>query len=121
MLDYNEEARKLFASLDGSKPSRFNNLDPIYRSEAGGFIYVGADLVIFPHALKFTPFLCSNVEAARDLSGLQSRGVTAVVNCTTNIDCFHTGSLDYFTFDVAFWRREVMGRLRGEVQTFIRL
>ena len=47
MLDYNEEARKLFASLDGSKPSRFNNLDPIYRSEAGGFIYVGGDLVIF--------------------------------------------------------------------------
>ena len=45
MLDYNEEARKLFASLDGSKPSRFNNLDPIYRSEAGGFIYVGGDLV----------------------------------------------------------------------------
>ena len=44
-----------------------------------------------------------------------------MVNCTTNIDCFHTGSLDYFTFDVAFWRREVMGRLRGEVQTFIRL
>ena len=46
MLDYNEEARKLFASLDGSKRSRFNNLDPIYRSEAGGFIYVGGDLVI---------------------------------------------------------------------------
>ena len=47
--------------------------------------------------------------------------MTAVVNCTTNIDCFHTGSLDYFTFDVAFWRREVMGRLRGETQNFIRL
>lgn len=56
MLDYNEEARKLFASLDGSKPSRFNNLDPIYRSEAGGFIYVGGDLVTFPHTLIFTPF-----------------------------------------------------------------
>ena len=54
------------------------------------------------------------------MSGLQSRGVTAVVNCTTNIDCFHTGSLDYFTFDVAFWRREVMGRLQGEILTFIR-
>ena len=51
MLDYNEEARKLFASLDGSKPSRFNNLDPIYRSEAGGFIYVGGDLVILLFAL----------------------------------------------------------------------
>ena len=53
MLDYNEEARKLFASLDGSKPSRFNNLDPIYRSEAGGFIYVGGDLVGFTkHFIK---------------------------------------------------------------------
>ena len=60
------------------------------------------------------------MQAARDLAGLQARGVTAVVNCTTNIDCFHTGSLDYFTFDVAFWRREVMGRLQGEILTFIR-
>ena len=45
MLDYNQEAKKLFDSLDGSTRSRFNNLDPIYRSEAGGFIYVGGDLV----------------------------------------------------------------------------
>ena len=65
--------------------------------------------MLFPH-----------LEAARDLSGLQSRGVTAVVNCTTNIDCFHTGSLDYFTFDVAFWRREVIGRLKGDLQIFLR-
>ena len=45
MMDYNEEARKLWARLDDSKASRFNNLDPMYRSDAGGFIYVGGDLV----------------------------------------------------------------------------
>merc|ERR1712183_150780 len=102
MLDYNQEAKKLFDSLDGSSRSRSNNLDPIYRSEAGGFIYVGGDL------------------AARDLTGLQRRGVTAVVNCTTNIQCFHKGSLDYFVFDVAFWRREVLGRLNGELSAFLK-
>eukprot|EP00092_Neocalanus_flemingeri_P077623 GFUD01096432.1.p1 GENE.GFUD01096432.1~~GFUD01096432.1.p1 ORF type:complete len:188 (+),score=41.52 GFUD01096432.1:182-745(+) len=87
MMDYNEEARKLWARLDDSKVGRFNNLDAMYKSEAGGFIYVGGDL------------------AARDLSGLQARGITSVVNCTTNIECFHKGTLDYFTFDIAYWRR----------------
>ena len=51
MLDYNQEAEKLFESFDGSKPNSFNNLDPIYRSQAGGFIYVGGDLV---RMLSFT-------------------------------------------------------------------
>lgn len=60
------------------------------------------------------------LQAARDLPGLQRRGVTAVVNCTTNIQCFHKGSLDYFVFDVAFWRREVVGRLNGELSSFLK-
>merc|ERR1712113_1318750 len=30
----------------------------------------------------------------------------SVVNCTTNIECFHKGTLDYFTFDIAYWRRQ---------------
>ena len=59
MIDYNEEARKLFANLDGSKPSRFNNLDPIYRSEAGGFIYVGGDLVMCPYSFSYSSMLIS--------------------------------------------------------------
>ena len=48
----------------------------------------------------------NSMQAARDLSGLQARGITPVVNCTTNIECFHKGTLDYFTFDIAFWRRQ---------------
>ena len=40
------------------------------------------------------------------MSGLQGRGITSVVNCTTNIECFHKGTLDYFTFDIAYWRRQ---------------
>merc|ERR1711874_733438 len=102
MIDYNQEGSKLLDSRDGSRQNRFNNLDPIFRSEAGGFIYVGGDL------------------AARDLPGLQRRGVTAVVNCTTNIQCFHKGSLDYFVFDVSFWRREVLGRLNGDLSAFLK-
>ena len=93
-MDYNEEARRLLARLGESEASRwaaplpaiqtdcavnrFNNLDPVFRSQQGGFIFVGGDL------------------AARDLAGLQARGVTAVVNCTTNIECFHPGRLDFF-------------------------
>ena len=118
MLDYNQEAKKLFDSLDGSSRSRFNNLDPIYRSEAGGFIYVGGDLVRILLPINQWSIVC--LQAARDLTGLQRRGVTAVVNCTTNIQCFHKGSLDYFVFDVAFWRREVLGRLNGELSAFLK-
>ena len=43
-----------------------------------------------------------------------------MVNCTTNIQCFHKGSLDYFIFDVSFWRREVDGRLNGELSSFLK-
>ena len=118
MLDYNQEAKKLFDSLDGSSSSRFNNLDPIYRSEAGGFIYVGGDLVRILLPINQLSIVC--LQAARDLAGLQRRGITAVVNCTTNIQCFHKGSLDYFIFDVAFWRREVQGRLSGELPAFLK-
>ena len=44
-MDYNEEARKLWARLDLTKTSRFNKLDAMYRSEAGGLIYIGGELV----------------------------------------------------------------------------
>ena len=118
MLDYNQEAKKLFDSLDGSSRSRFNNLDPIYRSEAGGFIYVGGDLVRILLPINQLSIVC--LQAARDLAGLQRRGITAVVNCTTNIQCFHKGSLDYFVFDVSFWRREVLGRLNGDLSAFLK-
>jgi len=43
--DYDEEARKLWARLDATPGNRFNNLDPLHRSQEGGFIYVGGDLV----------------------------------------------------------------------------
>ena len=57
------------------------------------------------------------LQAARDLTGLKNRGITSVVNCTTNIECFHQGSLDYFVFDIAFWRRESLG---GPIETFLK-
>jgi len=30
-----------------------------------------------------------------------------VVNCTTNIQCFHKGVLEYHTFDISRWRWDV--------------
>ena len=57
--------------------------------------------------------------AARDLNGLQARGITSVVNCTTNIVCFHQGILDYFTFDIAYWRRE-SAILSPELTTYLK-
>jgi len=98
--DYDEEARKLWAQLDSQPASRFNNLDPLHRSQEGGFIYVGGDL------------------AARDLKSLQARGVTSVVNCTTNIECFHKGVLEYHTFDISRWRWDV-GRSNGSKSQLI--
>jgi len=56
-MDYNEEARKLWARLDDSKQSRFNNLDALYKSEVGGFIYVGGDLVSIKIVLNKNSFL----------------------------------------------------------------
>ncbi|XP_023321571.1 dual specificity protein phosphatase 10 [Eurytemora carolleeae] len=85
-VDYNEEAKKLWSRL-GETRSFYNNLDPIHKSKEQGFIFVGSDT------------------AARDLNSLQSRGITAVVNCTTNISCYHLGTLDYLKFDIAGWRR----------------
>ena len=41
------------------------------------------------------------------MSGLQARGITSVVNCTTNIECFHKETLDYFTFEIVYWRHQV--------------
>ena len=43
-----------------------------------------------------------------------------MVNCTTNIECFHKDRLDYYIFDVAFWRREVLGRNGGELGTWLK-
>jgi len=128
--DYDEEAKKLWARLDTQPASRFNNLDPLHRSQEGGFIYVGGDLVFsfskntFPlsptplSSLSSLSLLSSSaiiiiiMKAARDLKGLQARGVTAVVNCTTNIECFHKGVLEYLTFDISRWRWD-LGRSYG--------
>ena len=76
-------------------------------------------VTMFGSSLSFVSDLSISVnlyfQAARDFTGLKNRGITAVVNCTTNIECFHKGSLDYFVFDVAFWRREVLGRYEMNV------
>ena len=53
------------------------------------------------------------------MPSLTARGITSVVNCTTNIECFHKGSLDYFTFDIAWWRRQA-GKSAQELSNFLK-
>merc|ERR1719318_1946579 len=35
--------------------------------------------------------------------------ISSVVNCTTDIKNHHEGVLKYFTFDIAWWKRRIVG------------
>lgn len=96
-MDYNEEARKLWARLGidpkslgkGRNGTKYTNIDLVYRSPEGGAIYVG------------------DSQAAQDLSLLNQLGIEAVVNCTTDIPNYHKHKLNYFNFDVTWWKRQI--------------
>ena len=49
---------------------------------------------------------------------LRSKDISAVVNCTDDLQNYHTGSLAYLTFNVAWWRREV-GDSEAELPRFL--
>lgn len=94
-LDFDEEARKLWASLNldpnAHKGGQWNPTDPIFRHPTGGgTIFVG------------------NQTAAENLAYLQQLGVTRVVNCTTGasrIPNFHEGrGITYYTFTISNWQ-----------------
>lgn len=93
-MDYDDEARKLFATLgldaSGAGNSRsYNPMDPIYRdTSTGGTVFVG------------------NNTAAQNLAELQRSGVTHVVNCTDNLPLYHEGQLTYLRFNISFWPAE---------------
>merc|ERR1719352_1182048 len=88
-LDFDEEARKLWArlNLDPSLINQgpYNALDPLWRHpETGAIFYVG------------------NQTAASNLRVLQQHNVSHVVNCTADMPLFHDrpgGSIRYFRFD----------------------
>ena len=96
-LNFDAEALALFKRLGVDQTSAprsasgYNSLDPIFTQQrSGGTIYVG------------------NQSAASDLKTLQRLGVTHVVNCTAGmscIPCYHRGTLQYLTFDIADWQR----------------
>ena len=101
-LDFDAEAHKLFKALNIDPSTRSNSLyaplDPVWRSPAGGTIYVG------------------NQTAAEDLRLLKSLGITRVVNCTHGagaIPNFHVGQLLYYTFPIAQWSAHVKGTNAG--------
>lgn len=101
--DYNEEGRKLIATLGlcGTTTSKYNDMDPIFRdASTGGTIYVG------------------NEDAARGPAGkLLELGITHVVNCTDDMKNFcevpetypphpkaNEPRIRYLRFNVAHWR-----------------
>ena len=71
------------------------------------------------YEMSFFSIFCSGGErAARDLELLRSKDISAVVNCTDDLQNYHTGSLAYLTFNVAWWRREV-GDSEAELPRFL--
>lgn len=101
MLDFDEEARKLWARLNieispqqlQSPHKTWNPLDPIFKHKTGGgTIYVG------------------NQTAAENLTLLQAHNITHVVNCThgvSKIPNFHPSILKYYTFPISHWMEHV--------------
>jgi len=95
-LDFDEEARKLWARL-GLDPGSgaggmYNALDPLWRNpETGGTFFVG------------------NQTAAANLSILERNKITHVINCTDNMPLYHEGSgrIQYFRFDITSHYRKV--------------
>ena len=45
--------------------------------------------------------------AARDLEILREKDIKAVVNCTDDIKNYHEGTLSYYKFNIAWWRKYV--------------
>lgn len=94
-LNYSQEARRLWDRL-GIQPEEiggkeFSAVDVIYRSQQGGCLYVGGERV------------------ARDLQLLRKMEISTVVNCTTDIRNYHEAEeLQYYTFNIAWWKRTVM-------------
>jgi len=93
-LDFDEEAKKLWArlNLDPNSLNRglWNHVDPIYKHPTGnGQIFVG------------------NQTAAENLSFLKSLNITHIVNCTyghSKIPNFHEKHLKYYTFAISNWQ-----------------
>lgn len=92
-LDFDEEGRKLYASLNIDfsqvKSGPYNSLDPIWKHPTtGGTIYVG------------------NQTAASSLDVLRAHNIISVVNCTSGpsqLPNYHDGKMNYYIFPVTYW------------------
>ena len=47
----------------------------------------------------------SYIHAAENFALLRDSGVSSIVNCTTDLQNPHMGKMNYFIFDITFWRR----------------
>ena len=102
-VDYDEAARKLFASLgldatgatpEGLRNNIYNPMDLVFHDKAtGGKIFVG------------------NQSAAQNAALLQREGVTHVVNCTDSMPFYHERTFEYKRFNVTFWPSESLEAL----------
>ena len=108
-LNFDDEARKLFKSLQSELTdklgSKYNNLDPIYKSPINGaVVYVG------------------NQTASQSRDTLDSRNITNVVNTTDNIPCFFEDKgINYLRFPISFWSRHMDNSDESTMQFLRRL
>lgn len=65
-------------------------------------------------------FVSGGERAARDLEVLSDKNIKAVVNCTDDLRNYHagTGNIDCFTFNIAWWRRDVK-ESRDDLERFL--
>ena len=106
--DYDDEGRKLMASLTAAAASSsnlYNPMDAIWKDEAtGGTVFVG------------------NVTAAQEA---KKRGITHVVNCTDDMANFCEGAgVKYLRFNVAYWQaagdsRKYHPATQSEIMQFV--
>mmetsp|Transcript_35637 Transcript_35637/g.87671 ORF Transcript_35637/g.87671 Transcript_35637/m.87671 type:complete len:207 (+) Transcript_35637:119-739(+) len=94
--DFDEEAQNIFRQLNltqtSAPSSKYRPLDAIWKHpRTGGTLFIG------------------NVEAASNLSMLQEKGITHVVNCTDSMPLYHeaTGKIKYHRFDIAGWWKHI--------------
>ena len=89
-MDYSEAGRNVLADLVTKHGGQWWDhgvivMDMLHHDEVtGGCLYVGG------------------WQAAEDLALLQSKRITHVINCTTDLQCPHTKDISYHTFDIRF-------------------
>lgn len=106
-MDFDEEARKLWANLALTPAKPYNSLDPIFTPGQPLARQQQTSAAADSAAASPPPTVyVGNERAAKDATLLSSLRITHVVNCTDNIPNYHErgGAVRYMRFPVTFWQ-----------------